>query len=700
MIRKHKIWIIIGSVLVLLLSAFPTKTKGMEEYSMWDITLKGDGQAPYFQSSVRMEIDLKGTSTKEDVTIFINKQKWEGDWDYDQSTRIIFKDEGNYEVYIVHQNGYEEMRKIIVELNDPTKPKINTGFYKEGTWTNHKITLKAYGSKAISKISHYEYKIGNGNWKVMKDDQLEIDHDMDDQVMIRSVSNTGRQSEIQKVWCRLWSERPNIPKVNCDQHTENGWYQRIPTFTCEINQKGGPPIHSYIKLVNLETKQTRLEIDNVPMIKKDGKYQLEIWSKDEAGNTSEEKIQSTCFIDTKKPEIFVEYGTTKKINGVLKYQKAKIKIRDQNLVKRSVVMNTSATQIKAWKQEGDFYQTEIVFERDGRQNLQIKAKDLAGNELTRDEKQFVIDTKKPEIEIDGIQDGKSYKKPVNMHIRIKDKNLDQNKTKIYLNQKKWNGGKIKKDGFYTVQVETQDLAGNTNAKTKYFTLNQRGIAIQFLQKDLIGKNISIRNLKPGFRITSLEPVQIMEFLVNGQKVAYQWKEDKVYVKDPILDGKCKISLQVKDANGDQRTSEDIVFFYDTKSPVIKIQGIDKNAECVYGKKIILSLENGEDHWRKVILDGKKIACSKNIISFNKLDPGVHVLELEARDLALNKTKRKIKFKVTKVIPDPVKNIVKTQQSAKKKEEKQESSKSYLWIVTGFIIFLSFMTIRYRKSHKQ
>ena len=666
---------------------------------MWDITLKGDGQAPFFQSSVTMEIDLKGMSTKEDITIFVNKQKWEGDWDYDQSTQIVFRDEGSYEVYIVHQNGYEEARKIIVELNDPTKAKINTGSYTEGTWTNHKIRLKAYGSKAISKISHYEYKIGNENWQKMKSDQLEIDHDMDEQVMIRSVSNTGRQSEIQKIWCRLWRRRPDVPKVNCDQNTEDGWYQRIPMFMCEIDQKEGPTIHSYIKLVDLETKQTQSEIDHVPMIKKDGKYQLEVWSKDEAGNMSEKKFQTICFVDTKKPEIFVEYGITKKIDGVLKYQKAKIKIRDQNLVKRAVIMNTSAKQIKGWKQEGDFYQTEIIFERDGRQNLQIKAKDLAGNESTRVEHQFVIDTKKPEIEIDGIQDGKSYKRPVNMHIRIKDKNLDQNKTKIYLNQKRWKGEKIRTDGFYTVQVETQDLAGNTNTKTKNFTLNQRGIDIQFLQKDLVGKNISIRNLKPGFQIISLEPVQIMEFLVNGQKVAYQWKEDKVYVKDPIIDGKCKISLKVKDANGDQRTSEDIIFFYDTKSPVIKIKGIDKNAECVYGKKITLSLENEEDHWQKVILDGKNIACSEKIISFNKLEPGFHILELEARDLALNQTKRKIKFKVTKVIPNPVKNIVKTQQNAKKKEEKQESSKSYLWIVTGFIIFLSFMMIQHRKSHK-
>lgn len=76
-----------------------------------------------------------------------------------------------------------------------------------------------------------------------------------------------------------------------------------------------------------------------------------------------------------------------------------------------------------------------------------------------------------------------------------------------------------------------------------------------------GKTDINKNLKPGFRIESLEPVQVMAFLVNGQKKEYQWKEDKVYIKDPITEnGKCSVSLHVKDSAGNEKTSEEIQFF--------------------------------------------------------------------------------------------------------------------------------------------
>ena len=77
----------------------------------------------------------------------------------------------------------------------------------------------------------------------------------------------------------------------------------------------------------------------------------------------------------------------------------------------------------------------------------------------------------------------------------------------------------------------------------------------------------------------------------GKKKEYQWKEDKVYIKDPITEnGKCSVSLHVKDSAGNEKTSEEIQFFYDTQKPVIKIEGLDQKSECEYGKQIGILLE--------------------------------------------------------------------------------------------------------------
>lgn len=702
MIRKYKQLFVAGIILFLLLSALPIDTRGMEpDSNVWSITFKGEGEEPFFQSSVVMEVDLKGSSTKNDVMIFINKQKWEGDWDYDQNLKMIFRDQGHYEIHLIHKNGYEETRKITVEFDDPSSGKIDTGSYFPGTWSKHDILLQVYGARSFSGISHYEYKIGSDRWNVMQNNRLIITDNFDDQILVRPVSKAGRQGEIKKIWCRLWKKAPKIPKIKSSQRLRGIWYSKIPVFSYEIEQTEGPQSHVYSRLVQLETKQSQFKTDGIPKIKKDGKYQLEIWTKDEAGNKSQSVYRTICFVDTKKPEIFVQYENSGNDQEMLKYQKAVIKVKDENLLKNAVKIKTSGKQKQWWKQEKGYYQTEVIFEQDGQQNLWIQAQDMAGNISEKEEAVFQIDRQRPEIKINGVKAGQSYKKPVRLNIQIKDENPDPDKTKIYLNGKKWKDHVICEDGYYTAEVEAEDLAGNKNRVTRRFTVNQKGIDIHFLQPYLNQKSVGDKNLKPGFRITSLEPVQVTEFLVNGQKVSYQWDKDKVYLKEPITDnGQCTISLNVKDANGVRCSSEKVTFFYDTKKPVIKIKGLDQNKECEYGKEIMISLENEKDAWTKVKLDGKDIKGMKGIIQLKKLYPGDHILDLGARDSAGNKINKKIKFTVTKILPDPIRKIVRKEKKEKGKEEKKEkTSKSYLWIIVWTIIGVPSGIIIYRKCLK-
>ena len=266
----------------------------------------------------------------------------------------------------------------------------------------------------------------------------------------------------------------------------------------------------------MKTKEILTGIDQIPRIRKDGRYQLDIYTKDESGNRSEQLYQTTCFVDTDNPEIFVRYQNPK--SEILKYQKAQIIVKDENLKKGNMILRTSGKQVKPWKLEGDHYETEdYIFKGRKTDIVLFRQKDLAGNKMIIQEKSFIIDTQKPRIKIQGIDNGSSYSKPVKIQVDVKDQNLNPDKTYIYLNGKKMNSVMIKKDGYYTIDVKTEDLAGNQNRCSRKFTVNQKGIQIHFLQEDLKKKQISTKNLKPGFRIESLEPVQVMAFLVNGQK---------------------------------------------------------------------------------------------------------------------------------------------------------------------------------------
>ena len=56
---------------------------------------------------------------------------------------------------------------------------------------------------------------------------------------------------------------------------------------------------------------------------------------------------------------------------------------------------------------------------------------------------------------------------------MKDQNLNSDKTYIYLNGKKMNSVMIKKDGYYTIDVKTEDLAGNQNRCSRKFTVQSK-----------------------------------------------------------------------------------------------------------------------------------------------------------------------------------------------------------------------------------
>ena len=270
---------------------------------------------------------------------------------------------------------------------------------------------------------------------------------------------------ISQIPVRVWKQKPELAKIQCDQEPIGGWYSKIPVFSYDLKEKEGPQVHLYAQLTDLKTKEILTGIDQIPRIRRDGRYQLDIYTKDESGNRSEQLYQTTCFVDTDNPEIFVRYQNPR--SEILKYQKAQIIVKDENLKKGNMILRTSGKQVKPWKLEGDHYETEVIFLKDGKQTLSVQAEDLAGNKMIIQEKSFIIDTQKPRIKIQGIDNGRSYSKPVKIQVDVKDQNLNPDKTYIYLNGKKMNSVMIKKDGYYTIDVKTEDLAGNQNRCNRY-----------------------------------------------------------------------------------------------------------------------------------------------------------------------------------------------------------------------------------------
>lgn len=93
MIRKYKIYIIMGITVLLLFMVLPVDTKGDWEIP-WDITLEGEGNDPAFRSSTVMEIFLKNGTAPKDITVFVNQQKINRSGITNKVHRSVFRKKG------------------------------------------------------------------------------------------------------------------------------------------------------------------------------------------------------------------------------------------------------------------------------------------------------------------------------------------------------------------------------------------------------------------------------------------------------------------------------------------------------------------------------------------------------------------------------------------------------------------------------
>lgn len=660
---------------------------------------EGERRNHIFRESAVLEIRMLGDSRPENVKIFINQKQRECQWQYDEVTQIYLKEQGKYKIQAEYRGSVVYTKEIVVELENPGAPKVSIGSRKAGKWSKTPVRICAYGSHAISGINVYEYKIGGGDWQKMIGKEILLESDLDDVVSVRAVSNGGRQGEVLRIPVRLWRKSPKAPILFAEKNQKKvNWYHKIPEFSFELpGEKEGPAAAAYFRLVNLETKDRWTGKDKIPRIKEDGTYQLVMWSVDEAGNSSS-KAEYLFGVDTKKPQILIEYLIPFPGKNILKRQRAIVRVQDANVRKEDLVLDTTGKQSFDWKSVKDGYWTEVSFQGNRIHHLKVWAKDLAGNLAMAKKEIFETDSIKPEIYINGVRNRGSYRNPVSLKIEISDLHLDSENTEIFLNDKKWIPKEITKDGHYILRIRGRDFAGNEREKRWKFTLNQRGIQIAFLQKQWNGKRINHKNLRPAFVVESLEPVFVEGFFINGREVEYNWEENRVTTLYPIReDGIYRLELRLKDAAGNQKRSEKIFLIYDTKKPSVMIRGLDEKNSCEYGDRLVVCLQNRRDRIRILKVDGDVTKPLKNKVVLKKLEPGPHTLEIEAADEAGNVLKQNVRFTVTRVSLPPVKEILRKTKNHPKKKKEGDQKKVLLCLMLGFGVVFCAGIIKNRRT---
>lgn len=237
----------------------------------------------------------------------------------------------------------------------------------------------------------------------------------------------------------------------------------------------------------------------------EGMYQITFSCTDLAGNQAETLVVPPFIIDKTAPVISVMYDNQEVRNQ--KYyrepRRAVITIRekwfrpDDGKVTAVFGGGESLEVDLEWRKTKEGYQSEVLFEKEGINALNVVWKDQAGNEAKAYHSgAFVIDRTAPKLKITNLENHSSNNGKVEPVLQIIDTNMNEGEIKVSL--KELEGKKVKlpdvheqkisdqeikiamdnfsekMDGIYQLSVSAVDLAGNQSEKSIYFNVNRGG----------------------------------------------------------------------------------------------------------------------------------------------------------------------------------------------------------------------------------
>lgn len=367
----------------------------------------------------------------------------------------------------------------------------------------------------------------------------------------------------------------------------------------------------------------------------DNDYNFTIDCIDRAGNRGASVSSGAFTIDKTAPVMQVSWDNNSAENG--KYYKssrtATVTVIEHNFDASRIRLEGNGT-LSGWSNSGDTHTAYITFDKDGTYSFTLSGSDLADNAIGNpySSGEFVIDTTKPNIKIDGVTEGTSYKDSLTVGAEVSDSFVDPNRTYAILKGKNHeavrldgvigtSGGRYEFSNFpreelvddvYTLEVHVVDLAGNETVDSVTFSVNRFGSKFGFKNAEMLGNFIgeakdivvSETNIdqldKDAIRIVitrdgqeievPIEAIKIDEEEIDG-KFVYTYTVDKSVFAD---DGVYSVQIFSRSLDGTDYTSagETYDFVLDTTAPEVIISGIETNGRYQeYSKPVAIEIRD-------------------------------------------------------------------------------------------------------------
>lgn len=678
-----------------------------------------------------------------DIYTYKIKENSKGDW--------VFR--ASYDLKYIGERIFSKEQKVNIQL-DKVLPSIKVEQNKSG-WTNQDVVFSLSNeADNISGISYYVKK-NEEDWKGLEGNQYIISEDESgNQYQFKAISEVGEDSSIYKLdekknWIspvytafvdKTLPDEPEflLTREEGDLGTGN-WYGKSPKMQFDYTQDEGSEVSLFYRIYDAgDPEYQKYTAGDTITLSKDGKYILEYYTEDEAGNRSRVQTEK-IFLDTTKPKItdisfFNEKGEPLQLLDIILYpyitnKKVLVKITaSDNLsgVDKIVYQSADGKQIKKKIVSGQEIQFTISPSFKG--NLQVYCMDKLGNISSKRESEGLItEAVKPSVQVEFDKDIKQWQKSnIKCKTTIKDydagirkiicqyagetiKEVDYSQKKSIIYKKELNllleteadtkaGNKL--------EIIVYDNAGNVRKLKRniYIDKTKPVITAEGVEEERHYKNAVTMDVTVEEDIYPYTTVDIqVERIVDGSKAAYPAQK---FLLDDIIsrkalnfseDGTYTVTINATDKAKNKSETIRRKFVVDRTAPVIEIFGAKKQ---YYGENVDLNIQVVESNYKdnkvnievtknfegtksKVDVSPFQATGKSSVLQKMLSEDGDYVVKVTAQDKAGNKAKNQtVKFTVDKTAPEVTLEGVKEKQVTNKNITLKSMVKEWNYLETG------------------
>ena len=395
-----------------------------------------------------------------------------------------------------------------------------------------------------------------------------------------------------------------------------------------------------------------------------GSYRLTVIAADRSGNQSEETV--SFIIDEHAPIIDHQLAQQRpSCDGPLRL---KIRVKEENFCETGVSLLGSYADVPlTWTEEDGWHAAELTLTQDGRYEGKVIVRDMAGNVKEHALPSLVVDTQKPVVRIEGIDERPRAEGVMNAQVTVIEDDPDLQSIDLCIIGSDGHvqtvrpqiisqadglclkvsdlDSRLLQDDRYTLRVSVMDQAGNQSEQEAFFRINRFG-SLFSMSKGGEEEPLVIQERN----VDQIEQVQIvlrmndeLKVLEEGRDYALHhalnaWNE-YAYVLDPALfqqDGSYSVSVLSTDAAGNRNRSSaqlPMRFTVDRQPPQIRSLGAeDSGGE----KKLKLMITDAFDvRDIRVTIDGDQASWHKQggvyYVTLPKMTQGAQI-HVEAEDV--------------------------------------------------------------------